>query len=48
MVSKLLNNVLKNNFKKFQAEFQVEKITEKKAINFMLTGNAIKVCLIDG
>ena len=29
---------MKNNFKKFKAEFQVEKITKKKAIDFMLTG----------
>ena len=34
---------MKNNFKKFQAE----KITKKKAINFMLTGKAIKISLID-
>ena len=39
---------MKNNFKKFKAEFQVEKITNKKAINFMLTGNTIKICLTNG
>ena len=38
---------MKKSYKNCQAGFQVEKITNKNAINFMFTGNAIKNHLID-
>ena len=47
-VGKLLKYFMKNNCNKSQEEFRIEKITKKKAINFMLTGNAIIIFLIDG
>ena len=47
-VGKLLKYFMKNNCNKCQEEFRIEKITKKKAINFMLTGNAIIIFLIDG
>ena len=38
---------MEKSYKKRQAGFQAEKITNKNAISFMFTGNAIKNHLIE-